>query len=150
MQVFISHADQDEKIARELSSHLSVAGVKPWLAQDEILLGENFPLEVGKALRRCDAMVVLLSPAAVASTNVRREVSYAFSSSRFEGRVIPVLIRPTKDVPSFLQTLPLIIARGSNANAIKETARKIVKSLQSAKEDRDGGNLFSEPRLAHG
>lgn len=151
MQVFISHSYQDEKIARELSSYLSAAGLKPWLAFDQVLLGENLPLVVGKALERSDAFVVLISPDAVESPNVRGEISYAFSSSRFEGRVIPVVVRATKDIPWFLQKLPMMTSRSGNSQGLKEVAAKIVRTLRTKETEKpdDLEIAFAEPKMAH-
>src|SRR2546426_6577819 len=108
MQVFISYSLKDQAIAKELSSGLSAEGVRVWLAAEEVLPGENLPLEIGKALRRSDALVVLLSPDSVESRGVRSEIAYALSSPKFEGRVVPVIVKPTKDIPWFLQTFPML------------------------------------------
>ena len=141
MQVFISHAQADEKIARELRAQLAEAGVKVWLADEEVLLGENLSLEVGKALERSEAMVVLLSPAAIESKNVCSEIAYAFASPRFEGRLLPVVVKPTKDIPWFLKTLDLIQARSAQTHAVKQVAEKIVAALA---HDPARGELVAE------
>src|SRR5439155_4443605 len=149
MQVFISHSQKDQKLAKELSSRLSAAGVKVWLAEERVLPGENLPLEVGKALQRSDAMVVLLSPDAVESANVRSEISYALASPKFEGRVIPVIVKPTKAIPWFLQTLPMIRSRGTRGTSIKRLAQKIVDALlESTKEERLVECVLGEPKVA--
>src|SRR5437773_10233247 len=129
MQVFISYSHKDQKIAKQLSSRLADAGVKVWLAAEEVLPGENLPLEVGKALQRSDAMVVLLSPDAVESQWVRSEIAFALSSPKFEGRLVPVMVKPTKRVPPFLEKLPMIHSRGTRSESLNRLAHKIVESL---------------------
>ena len=47
--------------------------------------------EIGAALRRCDWFVVVLSPGAVSSPWVKRELLYSLQESRFEGRIVPLL-----------------------------------------------------------
>src|ERR1044071_7274289 len=113
MQVFISYSEKDQKFAKELSSRLSAAGVRTWLAGENVLPSDNLPLEVGKALQKSDAMIVLLSPDAVESRFVRSEIRYALSSPKFEGRLIPVIVKPTKGIPWFLKSLPTVRPRGT-------------------------------------
>jgi|SRR5579859_5671367 len=134
MKIFISHSDKDSKLAEALSSELSRPGVNVWLAEKEVLPGDNWSLEVGKALQRADAMVVLLSPAAVESENVRREIAYALSSPKFEGRVVPVVVKPTEDIPWFLRELPMVHSRGAHGRSVKKLAEKIAETLQGWNE----------------
>jgi len=150
MQVFISHSQKDRKLAKELSARLSAAGVMVWLADERVLPGDNLPLEVGKALQRSDAMVVLLSPDAVESRDVRSEIAYALSSPKFEGRVVPVIVKPTKTIPWLLQTLPMIRSRGTRGPSIKRLAEKIADTLlESTKEESVVERLLGEPKTAH-
>ena len=147
MQIFISHSQKDQKIARELRSELAAAGMKVWLAADEVLPGANLSAEVGKALEHSNAMVVLLSPDAVESRNVRSEITYALSSPKFEGRVFPVVVKPTKDIPWFLQTLPLIQSPGIHPQSVRRIAEKVVESLtDSAKPT---GRVMGEAKATH-
>lgn len=129
MQVFISHAQADEKLARELSGQLAEAGVKVWLAEQEVLPGDNLALEVGKALQRSDALVVLLSPESVASKYVRSEITYALASARFQDRVVPVMVKPTRNIPWFLKTLEIISVRATDSQAVEQLAQRIVAAL---------------------
>ena len=56
------------------------------------------------ALNRCDADPV--SPAAMTSDLVKREVEHALTSDRFQDRLFPVMIRPTKRVPGYFSLVP--------------------------------------------
>ena len=49
--------------------------------------------EIGRALQRCDWFVVVLSPDALDSRWVKRELLYALQQDRFEGRIAPLLYR---------------------------------------------------------
>ena len=49
--------------------------------------------EIGAALRRCDWFVLVLSPDAVDSMWVKRELLYSLQQDRFEGRIAPLLHR---------------------------------------------------------
>lgn len=44
-------------------------------------------------MRRCDWLVVVLSPDAVASKWVKRELLFSLQQDRFNGRIAPILCR---------------------------------------------------------
>lgn len=101
-RVFLSYAHQDAEFVRSIASFLSELGedfgYTVW-TDEELAAGSNWALEVGRALERSDAMVVLLSPAWSHSPWLRRELEYALTTKKLEGAVIPVLLRPIKDIP---------------------------------------------------
>jgi len=126
MQVFISHASSDRGFARELASRLSEAGFEVLDPEQDVSGGENIPLKIGQALEQSDAMIVLLSPEAVRTPSVRREIDYALGSTRFEQRLISVLLRPTEDVPWILRKLPMIAAGKDMAR----TSNRLIQQLR--------------------
>ena len=111
MKVFLSHAPEDNEAARLLGAELTRAGHDVWDAEQELMPGDNYPLLTGEALREATAFVVLLSPEAVRSQQVRREIDFALTSVQYEGRLIPVLVRPTERVPWILRKLGIIEER---------------------------------------
>lgn len=70
-------------------------------------------------------MVVLLSPDSMKSEWVRGEIEYALGSRNYEGRLIPVLVRPTREIPWILREFQILQAddpakvSGVIANALK-------------------------------
>jgi hypothetical protein len=149
MKIFISYSHKDQKIAKELTSELAAAGMKVWLAEDEVLPGENFSLQVGKALEQSDAMVVLVSPDAIQSQSVRHEIAYALSSPKFEQRLVPVMVKPTKNIPWFLETLHPIHSRGPHVESVKRMAARVVESLLGrGKEDKVVDRAAGGPKSA--
>jgi hypothetical protein len=105
VNVFISYARKDETYAAKLRDALVRAGLHVW-EQRDVSPGDNWARATGKALDEADAVVVLLSPDSMASDWVRREIEFTISSPRFKGRLIPVLVRPTPEVPWILRELP--------------------------------------------
>ncbi len=89
-EVFLSHSSQDRQFADAVASMMRRHGVPVWYSQTNIMGAQQWQDEIGAALRRCDWFVVLLSPQAVNSMWVRREVSYALAQGRLEDRIIPV------------------------------------------------------------
>lgn len=129
MQIFLSYAQADEGFARALSGQLARRGLSVWTTDEDVLPGDNVWLQIGEALKKSDAMIVLVSPDSMRSEHVRREIEYALGSPNYEGRVFPVQIRPTKDMPWILRRFKQFDARQSAArvsesiaNALKQVA----------------------------
>jgi hypothetical protein len=115
MQIFLSHAPSDEAFAKTLSSQLSRRGLSVWSPSEEVLPGDNVWLRIGEALENSRAMIVLVSPDSMRSENVRREIEYALGQPNYEGRVFPVQVRPTKDIPWVLRRFKTLDAKQSAA-----------------------------------
>jgi hypothetical protein len=115
MQVFLSYAPSDEAFAKALSSQLTRRGLSVWSHHDEVLPGDNIWLRIGEALENSRAMVVLVSPDSMRSENVRREIEYALGQPNYEGRLFPVQVRPTNDIPWVFRQFKTFDARLSAA-----------------------------------
>jgi hypothetical protein len=126
MKIFLSHTQADEKWAVALGSALAEAGFEVWNPASDLVPGANWYLELGKALERSDAMIVLLSPDAVKSQSVLSEIEFALSSSQFRDRLISVLVKPTDDIPWILRRLQFIRA----TKDVSETAQRVVAALE--------------------
>lgn len=128
MQVFISHAAADEVIAKKVATVLEKEKFKVWY-DSRILPGQNWADETAKALRNSRAMVVLLTPAALTSDRVRREIQYALGEETYSHRLIPVIVGspeklPKKQIPWILQSLQMVTLpeRGGTDEEIKRIA----------------------------
>jgi len=119
VNIFISHAERDRAYATALGQALRDAGQRVWEPQG-VQPGENWGLKSGEALAGADVVIVLLSPDSVATEWVRREIEFAISSPRFKGRLIPILLRPTRDVPWILRELPQWLESNDPTRAAKE------------------------------
>jgi len=128
VQVFFSYAPQDEQFALALSNQLAKRGLRVWRAEEQVLPGDNVWLKIGEALKTSRAMVVLLSPNSVRSENLRREIEYALSDSNYEGRLFPVMVRPTKDIPWILRKFR-ILDRRQSVSKIGESISEALKQV---------------------
>jgi hypothetical protein len=61
LKVFLSHAHSDAKAVRALYDRLSADGVDAWLDKEKLLPGQDWELEIRKAVREADVVVVCLS-----------------------------------------------------------------------------------------
>jgi hypothetical protein len=108
MKVFISHAAKDRQFADKLAKTLIEHGLDVSYPVSDLLPGDNWLLKAGRALDEANAMVVLLSPDAVASPGVLSEIEHAIKSPRFRGRLVPVMLRRTADYPWILKRLHIM------------------------------------------
>jgi hypothetical protein len=130
MNVFISHAGADRDIAAQLAEKLRTHNFSVTNAWSDFALGDNLALEMGKALEKSDAMIVLWSPEAAASRWVHHEIGYALGSPKFEGRLIPVVLRPTDNFPWILQSMDVMRAspRSSDLDKVVQRLRSAVRN----------------------
>jgi hypothetical protein len=82
--VVISYSRSDRAYVDVLARHLNAEQIPTWYDY-ELAAGDRFDSVIQAQIDSCAALVVVLSPAAVASAWVGREISYAV------GRRIPVL-----------------------------------------------------------
>lgn len=100
--VFISYARADGlHAATRLREQLSNAGLTVWRDMEEMAGGQAWKEQLRAALRQVDALVVLLTPGAVASTTVGWEWENALTLQK---RVLPLLIAAC-EVPAELKRL---------------------------------------------
>ena len=109
MQVFISYACEDRELAKRLGQWLERAGFAVWLDESNILPGDNWAEKVSQVLKESQAMVVLVSPAAMDSKWVRHEIEFALGAKEYSGRLVPVFVGPRDKIPE--DRLPWILRR---------------------------------------
>jgi len=101
--IFLSHSHKDKLFARKLAERLKNAGVKVWIDEAEMKVGDSLIEKIGKGIADTSYLAVILSPASVSSEWVRREVNIALTQE-IKGKkkkVLPILYRPC-DIPDFL------------------------------------------------
>ncbi len=87
-QVFISHAERDGQVARDLGTELEKIGFKVWFYERDSLPGATYISQVAEALRGCQAVVVIVSPESLKSNQVTNEIVRAYEGNK---HFIPVL-----------------------------------------------------------
>jgi hypothetical protein len=132
MQIFLSYDRSDEEFAMALSEQLEKQGLNVWRGAAEVLPGENLWERIGAALKASKAIIVLLSPESVRSETQQREIEYVLGDPKFQGRVFPVQIRPTPNIPWILRTFNLLDAKqgAAKVGATIAEAAKLAPSLK--------------------
>jgi hypothetical protein len=101
--VFLSHTRADKAFARKLGDDLVRNGLKVWIDEAEIKVGESLIGKISEGINSTDYLAVILSPDSVRSEWVTREVEIALTQE-INGRrmkVLPLLFRQC-EVPAFL------------------------------------------------
>lgn len=79
--VFASYAHEDADLVFQDIGYICDRGYRVWY-DDGIHAGADWPDAIATAIERCAAFVVFLSPAAVASVNIRNEINYALETQK--------------------------------------------------------------------
>jgi uncharacterized protein YegL len=88
--VFVSYSREDRGYVDQLAEHLRTARVPCWYDYD-LAAGDTFWAEVQKAIDECAVFLIVITPQAVASPYVRKEIHYA----ELRGKPIwPIELRP--------------------------------------------------------
>ncbi|HEU4889416.1 MAG TPA: toll/interleukin-1 receptor domain-containing protein [Thermoanaerobaculia bacterium] len=133
MRVFISHSASEKAFADAVRAGLIRRGFSVWNPDRELLPGDNWMLEAGRALERADAVVFILSADSIDSASAKLEIQYVIAQPKFEHRVFPVRVgKDVKKIPWVLRDL-VIEAPAADAECV---AREIAQRLQPAKSVR--------------
>jgi TIR domain len=100
-KLFISHSFQDDAFVRDLRATLADHRHEAWIAPRELQAGDLLWSELQKAIDEASAFVVVVSPAALQSTWVGKELRYALDVQKQRGGkdnfpVIPLSLNGTK------------------------------------------------------
>ncbi|MBI3467531.1 MAG: toll/interleukin-1 receptor domain-containing protein [Planctomycetes bacterium] len=100
--VFIIHSHQDNELVRDLARRLCDAGLDPLVDLTDLPVAANWKKTVRKKIRAADAVLVLMTPAALNSSWVMTELGMA---EGFDRLVIPVSagLKP-RNLPAPLRT----------------------------------------------
>ncbi len=78
LRVFLCHSSGDKSTVRNLHQRLKVEGIDPWLDEEKLLPGQDWHLEIRKAVRTSHAVLVCLSQTSINKIGfVNKEIKYA-------------------------------------------------------------------------
>ena len=97
LRVYLSCSSHDIAAAREYYQKLRAAGwIQPWLEEEDLLPGQDSRLEIEKAVRAADVVLIFLSSRSVSQEgNLQRELKLALdvADEKPEGMVFVIPIR---------------------------------------------------------
>lgn len=78
LKVFLCHASGDKPPVRELYNRLTTEGVDAWLDQEKLLPGQDWRMEIPRAVREADVVVICLSKKSITKEGyVQKEIKFA-------------------------------------------------------------------------
>ena len=78
LRVFLCHASGDKPAVRKLHQRLCAEGVDAWLDEEKLLPGHDWPLEISKAVRASDVVIICLSRGSITKEGfVQKEIRLA-------------------------------------------------------------------------
>jgi formylglycine-generating enzyme required for sulfatase activity len=105
LRVFLCHASQDKPAVRGLYQRLkSEAWIDAWLDEEKLLGGQDFDLEIYKATRDADAIIICLSKISVTKEGyVNKEIRRALdiAQEKPEGAIYVIPLRLDECIPTF-------------------------------------------------
>jgi len=106
LRVFLCHASQDKPAVWKLHRYLKQHGVQPWLDQEDLLPGQDWRVEIPKAIDSSDVILVCLSKNSVNKEGyVQAEITFALDKAleKPEGTIFIVPVKFEEcDIPKRL------------------------------------------------
>ncbi|HEY7413575.1 MAG TPA: toll/interleukin-1 receptor domain-containing protein, partial [Ktedonobacteraceae bacterium] len=102
--IFISYSRADSAFVDQLEAELSKYGFVTWLDRQHLEGGDDWAAAIEAQITCHDLVIVALSPDAIASEWVKREIAFA---QQIRKKIIPVLAKPTQ-VPFRISELQYI------------------------------------------
>jgi TIR domain-containing protein len=124
-RTFVCYAREDESFALGLATDLKADGVSVWVDQWDIPSGADWDYEIDRALYDCHYFLIVLSPSAVESEEVRSELRIALDERK---RIAPVLYQPCR-VPRRLRLIQHIDCTETAGGRSDRAMRLIFRAL---------------------
>src|SRR5688572_18122449 len=156
LRVFLCHASQDKPAVRKLYTALnSESWIDVWLDEEKLLGGQDYDLEIYKATRDADAIIICLSKKSVVREGyVNKEIRRALeiAQEKPEGTIYVIPLRLDDCDPSFVQLKKLHWIDYFTPNAHD----RLIKSLRSRAEalkvkipEKKSSSLIKEKRVSN-
>ncbi|MGD0840857.1 MAG: AAA-like domain-containing protein [Candidatus Acidiferrales bacterium] len=94
-KVFVSYVEEDGAVAQELARGIEAAGFSTWYYQRDCASGASYLVEISKAIERCDAFLLLVTPHSCEGPD--EITAEAVRAYKLRKKKIPVLYQMTHD-----------------------------------------------------
>ncbi|GMV34476.1 MAG: toll/interleukin-1 receptor domain-containing protein [Chloroflexi bacterium CFX1] len=139
LKIFLSYASEDRGKASELHSHLLSLGAAPWLDVENLLPGQDWKMEIAKALDEADLVLLCLSNHSISREGyVQKEMRLALDRAleippgeiflipaRFEPVELPYSLRDYQAVDLFAEDGMKRLVMSLNLRAKRIKARPL-------------------------
>ena len=159
LKVFLCHASTDKPKVRELYRYLKKRGIQPWFDEEDLVGGQDWQIEIPKALATSDAIIICLTKNSVDKEGyIQKEIKFALDKALEmpEGRIflIPVKFEEC-DVPFSLsryQWVDLTIESGyaKMMKALKFRASQLERSTVEVSKKNNEEEKLARAKRAQG
>lgn len=139
--VFISYRRKDLTFVTQLHNELTQRGISAWFDKESIEVADHWRTSIAEGIRDCKVFILVLSPDAVQSPNIRKEVDLAETHNK---RIVPLLWRKTDIPPAFEYALAGIqwidfneTASVENFNQLAEVVTRLLGGATAAEAAKD-------------
>lgn len=146
INVFISHNYKDKPMARKIAKELDKYGIKVWIDESEIRLGDSLIEKIRDGLDHMDFLIALISENSVRSEWVKKELDIAMNKEIDGKKVIAIPILVGKcELPGFLKGK--LYADMSTSRKYNENIPALIRRFD-INEIVDDKNEFTEYKLS--
>jgi len=124
--VFLSFSHADRETAAQISDALKALGVEAW-NDANVPACNDWGDHLREAMKKADAVVLLMTPASLASAYVMSEIGAAVAAHKPVIPVVPANGRVPRGLPTPLRAWPLIRA---GSRGVGEVAAEIRERLE--------------------
>lgn len=144
--VFVCHASEDKAgVARPLANHLAALGVRAWLDESELQVGDSLHCKIDSGLAQSRFGVVILSPHFFAKDWTKAELG-GLIAREVDGRKVVLPIWHNMSSKALRQHSPILAGRVaiSTREGLLVIAKKIQSVVESASSRyRPGAPIFA-------
>jgi hypothetical protein len=152
--IFLSYASPDLERVRDYYNYLIAEGFEPWFDKQRLVAGQNWDLELKRALGRAAVIVVFLSKNSIQRRGyLRREVRIALDQAQTrlvdDIYVIPVMLDEV-EVPMELQDIQVVMWNDENPfDALKRAVQTQLEKLGAENERMQGDEKLRWNKTRH-
>ena len=152
VETFLSHSDEDKKIARKLADNLAIYGFDVFVAHDDIEIGDEWEETLKEKIKRCDLFLALLSKNFHKARFTDHEIGIA---TAFNKQIFPIRIDDVKPYGFMSKFQAKKISPNIDNNEIRNLAERLIKFTDEGKnvidrviEKLENANSFNEANYA--
>ena len=145
-RLFISHANEDDAVAKRIVAYLEARGVPCWISSRDIPPRSIYADAITEAMQVASACAVIVSKSSNASKAVKRELELA---SHYERPLIPIRIdgsEPAPGVDYYLRNVQWMDYKRDGDHALDRIVAHITNNpapISSPRRSPGGGGLIS-------
>ncbi len=146
---FISYSTKDQEVADHVNRELRSAGVRCWLATEELKVGDKFRTRIDQSIKSSDRLLLILSDHAVASSWVESEVEAALEKERIHGDTVLFPVRVDDSVMDAQQPWAAEIRRTrhigdlrrwTDPEEFRKTIQRLLRDLRAGRDSEPIGD----------